>query len=252
MLELIGVSKDFRTGFMGRNRKLAVDGVSLRLKEGEILGLVGESGCGKSTLGRMAVKLLSPSGGRIVLDWKDVTDLPERQFRDYRRRIQIIFQHPESALDPHFTLLASIRESFDRIGIPKGERQAVLERLADEVSLPLDILDRYPNQVSGGEIQRAVLTRVFAFKPRYLILDEPTSMLDVSVQAHILQFLKTKAKQDRVGMLFISHDLEVVRAMCDRVMVMKEGRIVEEGPVKKVLSAPDTPYMQVLVRNVWG
>ncbi|OPY26310.1 MAG: Trehalose/maltose import ATP-binding protein MalK [Methanocella sp. PtaU1.Bin125] len=250
MLELIGVSKTFHTGFMGRNRKVAVDGVSLQLKEGEILGLVGESGCGKSTLGRMAVRLLRPSSGRIVLDGKDVTGLPERQFREYRRRIQIIFQHPESALDPHFTLMDSIRESFNRLGIPKSEQQAVLERLADEVSLPLDILDRYPGQVSGGEIQRAVLTRVFAFKPRYLILDEPTSMLDVSVQAHILQLLRKKAREDRVGMLFISHDLEVVRAMCDRVMVMKEGRIVEEGPVEKIMSAPDTPYMQVLVRNV--
>jgi peptide/nickel transport system ATP-binding protein len=250
MLELIGVSKTFRTGFMGRNRKVAVDGVSLQLKEGEILGLVGESGCGKSTLGRMAVRLLPPSGGRIVLDGKDVTDMPEKKFREYRRRIQIIFQHPESALDPHFTLIDSVRESFNRLGIPKSEQTAVLERLADEVSLPLDILDRYPNQVSGGEIQRAVLTRVFAFKPRYLILDEPTSMLDVSVQAHILQLLKKKAREDRVGMLFISHDLEVVRAMCDRVMVMKEGRIIEEGPVNKIFTVPDTPYMKILIKNV--
>jgi ABC-type glutathione transport system ATPase component len=249
-LELVNVSKEFRTGFMGRNRKVAVDGVSLQLKEGEILGLVGESGCGKSTIGRLAVRLLQPSGGRILLDGLDVTYLPERQFRGCRKRVQIIFQHPESALDPHFTLLDSIRESFNRLGIPKGEQMATLERLADEVSLPMDILDRYPGQVSGGEIQRAVLTRVFAFKPRYLVLDEPTSMLDVSVQAHILQLLKKKARDDNMGMLFISHDLEVIRAMCDRVMVMKEGRIVEEGRVSKILSAPDTPYMQVLVRNV--
>ncbi|WP_292377375.1 ABC transporter ATP-binding protein [Methanosarcina sp. UBA289] len=249
MLELAGVSKTFQTSFVRRARKVAVDCVSFRLKEGEILGLVGESGCGKSTLGRLAVRLLQPSGGRIFLDGKDVTDLHDRQFREYRQRIQIIFQHPENALDPHFTLMDSILEAFDRLGIPKSEYQTMLERLANEVSLPLDIIDRYPNQVSGGEIQRAVLTRVFAFKPRYLVLDEPTSMLDVSVQAHILQLLKKKAREDHMGMLFISHDLEVVRAMCDRVMVMKEGRIIEEGTADKIFEDPSTPYLHKLIAN---
>ncbi|MDD4523364.1 MAG: ABC transporter ATP-binding protein [Methanosarcina sp.] len=250
MLELTGVSKIFQTSFLRRDRKVAVDCVSFRLKEGEILGLVGESGCGKSTLGRLAVKLMQPSGGHIFLDGKDVTDLPERQFREYRQRIQIVFQHPESALNPHFTLMDSILEAFYRLGIPKSEYQTMLERLANEVSLPLDIIDRYPNQVSGGEIQRAVLTRVFAFKPRYLVLDEPTSMLDVSVQAHILQLLKKKAREGRMGMLFISHDLEVVRAMCDRVMVMKEGRIIEEGTADTIFTDPSTPYLHELIANV--
>lgn len=249
MLELAGISKIFRTCFMGRNQKVAVDCVSFRLKEGEILGLVGESGCGKSTLGRLVVRLLQPSGGCIFLDGKDVTELSERQFREYRQKIQIIFQHPESALDPHFTLMDSIREAFNRLSIPKSEHQTLLEQLADEANLPLDIIDRYPNQVSGGEIQRAVLTRVFAFKPSYLVLDEPTSMLDVSVQAHILQLLKKKAREDNMGMLFISHDLEVVRAMCDRVLVMKEGRIIEEGTADKIFTDPSTPYLHKLIAD---
>lgn len=235
---------------MGRNTKVAVDDVSLRLERGEILGLIGESGCGKSTLGRMALKLLRPTSGRILIDGVDVTDMPEKQFRDYRKRIQIIFQHPESALDPCYTLMDSIDESFGRLAIPKGERRALLERLAEEVSLPLDILNRYPNQVSGGEIQRAVLTRVFAFKPEYLVLDEPTSMLDVSVQAHILQLLKKKAKRDNMGLLFISHDLEVVRAMCDRVMVMKAGKIVENGEVNAIYQAPQEQYTRKLIENI--
>ena len=221
----------------------------MKLGRGEILGLVGESGCGKSTLGRIALKLLKPTSGRIIIDGTDVTDMPESQFREYRKRIQIIFQHPESALDPYYTLMDSINESFNRLAIPKDERVAMLEKLSDEVSLPLDILDRYPNQVSGGEIQRAVLTRVFAFKPEYLVLDEPTSMLDVSVQAHILQLLKKKAKQDNMGMLFISHDLEVVRAMCDRVIVMKAGKLIEEGPVETIFSHPSTEYMETLIKN---
>jgi peptide/nickel transport system ATP-binding protein len=249
MLELVNISKSFRTGFLGGNRNVAVGEASLKLGRGEILGLVGESGCGKSTLGRIALKLLKPTSGRIIIDGTDVTDMPESQFREYRKRIQIIFQHPESALDPYYTLMDSINESFNRLAIPKGERVAMLEKLSDEVSLPPDILDRYPNQVSGGEIQRAVLTRVFAFKPHYLILDEPTSMLDVSVQAHILQLLKKKAKQDNMGMLFISHDLEVVRAMCDRVMVMKGGKLIEEGPVEAIFSHPSTEYMETLIKN---
>jgi peptide/nickel transport system ATP-binding protein len=250
MLELIDISKSFRTGFLGGNLKVAVEGASLKLARGEILGLIGESGCGKSTLARVALKLLPPTTGRIIIDGVDVTDMPERQFRGYRRRIQIVFQHPESALDPYYTLMDSINESFNRLALPSGERAVILEKLADEVSLPMDILDRYPNQVSGGEIQRAVLTRVFAFQPEYLVLDEPTSMLDVSVQAHILQLLKKKAKRDNIGMLFISHDLDVVRVICDRVMVMKAGRIIEEGSVARVFNHPSTKYMETLLMNI--
>lgn len=249
MLELARVSKTYKSGFLDRNTKTAVSDVSLQLRQGEILGLVGESGCGKSTLGRIAIRLLQPSSGRITLDGTDVTDLPEKRFREYRRKVQIIFQHPESALDPQFTLRESISESFNRVGIPREEQPARLEQLANEVNLPLDIIDRHPGQVSGGEIQRAALTRVLAFRPAYLVLDEPTSMLDVSVQAHILQLLKRKAKKDNIGMLFISHDLEVVKAMCDRVMVMKGGKIVEEGPAGKVLEHPEDAYTRALIEN---
>jgi peptide/nickel transport system ATP-binding protein len=249
MLEMLQISKEFKTGFLGRNAKPAVIDASLHLDRGEIVGLVGESGCGKSTLGRIAAKLLKPSSGRIILDGVDVTNMPEKQFREFRRYLQIIFQHPETALDPQYTLLDSIQESFNRIGIPSAEQKELLEIISEEVNLPQDIVDRYPNQVSGGEIQRAVLTRVFAFKPNYLILDEPTSMLDVSVQAHILQLLKRKAKQDNVGMLFISHDLDVIRAMCDRVAVMKEGRILEEGSADEMLQSPKSSYMRQLIEN---
>lgn len=250
MLELVKISKSFRTGLFGRERKIAIEEASLCLERGDILGLVGESGCGKSTLARIALKLMSPTSGRIILDGTEVTDLPEREFRPYRKHVQIIFQHPEGALDSHYTLMDSIDESFNRLKIPSGERKNLLKKLAEEVNLPLDILDRHPSQVSGGEIQRAVLARIFAFKPRYLILDEPTSMLDVSVQAHILRLLKRKAKLDNMGILFISHDLEVVRVMCDRVMVMKDGRILEEGPVEKIFKRPNTSYTRMLINTM--
>lgn len=250
MLELVNISKEFKTGFLGRNVMRAVMDASLCVDRGEIVGLIGESGCGKSTLGRIAVKLLMPSSGRIILDGVDVTNMPERQYRDFRRQIQIIFQHPETALDPQYTLLESILESFNKIGIPEVEQNKLLKTISDEVNLPRDIVDRHPNQVSGGEIQRAVLTRVFAFEPRYLILDEPTSMLDVSVQAHILQLLKRKAKKDNVGMLFISHDLEVIRIMCDRIAVMKDGMILEEGSTQEIFQSPKRGYLKHLIENV--
>ena len=142
MLELKEITKEYRTGLFGTNKKIAVKDVSMCLDKGEILGLIGESGCGKSTVGRIALKLLKPTEGRVILDGLDVTGMPERKFRDHRRDIQIIFQHPESALDPHYTLRESIKESFNRLGIPRKDQDGHLDRIAAEVILPGDINDR--------------------------------------------------------------------------------------------------------------
>jgi len=247
MLELVGISKIFRPGLWSGGTKVAVDNVSFRLERSEVLGLIGESGCGKSTVARIAVKLLQPSMGSIFIDGDDVTAMPERSFRKLRGRIQIVFQHPEGALDPYYTLRESIHEAFGRLGVPRPEWCSLLRTLAAETGLPLYVIDRRPAQVSGGEIQRAALARILALRPRYLILDEPTSMLDLSVQAHILQLLKRRAGEDDMGLLFVSHDLEVVRSFCDRVLVMKAGRIVEEGPVEKVFSQPSHAYTATLM-----
>jgi ABC-type glutathione transport system ATPase component len=247
MLELVGISKIFRPGLWRGRTKVAVGNISWRLESGEVLGLIGESGCGKSTVARIAVKLLQPSAGRILIDGDDVTGLPERNFRKLRGRIQIVFQHPEGALDPYYTLGESIHEAFGRLSLPRSEWVSLLQALAAEAGLPLSVLGRRPAQVSGGEIQRAVLARVLALRPRYLILDEPTSMLDLSVQAHILQLLKRRAEEGDMGLLFVSHDLEVVRSFCDRVLVMKAGRIVEEGPVERIFSRPSHAYTASLV-----
>jgi ABC-type glutathione transport system ATPase component len=249
LLELVNIAKIYRTGAFGTKVNPAIVDASLSLGRGESVGLTGESGCGKSTLARIAVKLIRPSGGRIFIDRVDVTDLSERRFRPYRKRIQIIFQHPESALNPYHTLRASLEEALFKAGIPKESHAAHLEKIAETVSLPPDILDRHPGQVSGGEIQRAVLARVLSMKPEYLIMDEPTSMLDVSIQAQIMQTVKRNKDRDHTGILLISHDLDLIRASCDRVLVMTGGRIVESGSIDRVFLHPEHHYTRFLLES---
>lgn len=247
MLRLEGISKDFRTGLMGRDRKRALVGVSISVERGQCVGLIGESGCGKSTLGKIALKLVEPTKGRIWLDDRDVTDMPERKFREWRSLIQIMFQSPDDALDPRYSLRSSIMEAIAKAGVPFEGRENRLVEMMERVNLPKELRERRPRQVSGGEIQRAVLARVLAFEPKYLVLDEPTSMLDPSIQAHVLRLLQQQQEEKEIGMLFISHDLDVVKVMSDRVAVMRSGRIVEEGPTDKVFSSPREEYTRSLI-----
>ncbi len=249
MLEMADVSKVYKTGMFGMNATPAVTRASLRLGRGEIVGLAGESGCGKSTLARLALKLIPPTCGKILIDGADVTGLSERAFRPYRRRLQIIFQHPESAFDPCYTLRASIDEAFARAAIPREERARHLRHVAGLVNLPPGILDRYPGQVSGGEIQRAALARVLSLRPEYLILDEPTSMLDVSTQAHIMQTIKAVRRAENTGILLISHDPELIRAVCGRLYIMNKGAIVDSGSVEDIFSHPRHPYTRQFIEG---
>lgn len=232
----------------------AVDGVSFSIDGGESLGLVGESGCGKSTLVGMLARLSDPTSGNIDFDGKDISEVPSKQFhaRPERTDIQIVFQDPHESLNPRFTAFDTIAEPLKRLkGITnKKELQEKVEAVAKQVDLPLQLLSRFPHQMSGGQKARVNIGRAVAVSPKLLILDEPTSALDVSVQAVILKLL-VQLKQD-LGMsyLFVSHDLNVVRLLCDRVIVMYLGQIVESGTAEDIFTRPQHPYTRALISAI--
>ncbi len=231
----------------------AVDGVSFTLGAGESLGLVGESGCGKSTLVNLLARLTDPDSGAIRLDGEDLAAIPARRFTGHPTRglIQVVFQDPHDSLNPRFTGFDSLAEPLRRLGGLSGPTLRVrVAELAARVGLPPELLGRFPHQLSGGQKARVNIGRAIALEPRLLILDEPTSALDVSVQAVILKLLARLRSELGMSYLFVSHDLNVVRLLCDRVLVMYLGKIVESGPAQTVFSAPAHPYTQALVAAI--
>jgi peptide/nickel transport system ATP-binding protein len=232
----------------------AVDGISFTVGRGESVGLVGESGCGKSTTSSMVMRLIDHTDGTIVFDGQDIGAIPPRQFArlPLRKRIQMVFQDPTDSLNPRFTAARAIADPILRLGDSKGRGavRARCEELARRVGLPLDLLDRFPHQLSGGQKARVGIARAIALDPDLVILDEPTAALDVSVQAVVLNLLQDL--KDSLGMsyLFVSHDLNVVRLLCDRVLVMRAGRIVEQGPTDRVLFAPEVDYTRELLAAI--
>ena len=256
LLTVMGLSKYFSVGGSPLQPQLlhAVDEVSFAIARGESVGLVGESGCGKSTLIRLITRLLDPTTGLIGFEDKDLTKIPARQFahRPERSQIQLVFQDPTDSLNPRFTAFDTITEPLRRLGNIR-DRQTLRERateLAEWVGLPLELLPRFPHQLSGGQKARVGIARAIALHPQLLVLDEPTSALDVSVQAIILHLLADL--KDRLGMsyLFVSHDLNVVRLLCDRVLVMYLGKIVESGPVNAIFDHPAHPYTKALISAI--
>lgn len=253
LLEVRELSKRFP--IRGTRRWLhAVDGVSFSIQPGECVGLVGESGCGKSTLVRLVARLLDPTAGRIVFGGRDIGSVPASHFAQApeRARIQMVFQDPADSLNPRFSVFDTIADPLRQLGDLRDRRQ-LRERVyevADLVGLPRELLGRFPHQLSGGQQQRVGIARAIAVSPRLLILDEPTSALDVSVQAVILHLLADL--QRRLGMtyLFVSHDLNIVRLLSDRVLVMYSGKIVEVGLARAMFERPRHPYTRALISAI--
>ena len=227
-----------------------MDDVSLTIGPGETYGLMGESGCGKSTLGRMIARLIPASSGGVVFDGKELLSLRRRQFRPYRRRIQMLFQHPDTSLNPRMTILDSLREPFLLHDLPgKNEMDDVIRRHVEPYGIAPELLERRVSQVSGGQIQRIVLARVMLLEPEFIVLDEPTSMLDVSVQAQIMELLRSTQERTGVSYLLISHDLDLLRQASHRLGIMRAGKLLEQGETKQVLNCPQHPYTRELVKS---
>jgi oligopeptide/dipeptide ABC transporter ATP-binding protein len=233
----------------------AVDDVSLHIGAGESVGLVGESGCGKSTLVRLLARLLDPSDGRIVFAGQTLSEIRAERFAraPQRAAIQMVFQDPTDSLNPRFSAREAIAEPLRLLtGLSREQIEARVDEVALQVGLPLALLPRYAHQLSGGQKARVGIARALAVKPRLLILDEPTAALDVSVQAVVLQLLAELRRDLGLSYLFVSHDLNVVRLLTDRVAVMYLGKIVEVGPSEAVFRAPKHPYTQALVSAIPG
>ncbi|MBV1840480.1 MULTISPECIES: ABC transporter ATP-binding protein [Photobacterium] len=229
----------------------AVDGVSFSVSRGETLGLVGESGCGKSTLGRTILKLYEPTDGKIIFEGQDITRLSTKEMRPLRKDLQIVFQDPMESLNQRHTIGMILEEPYiiHNIGTP-AERQLWVKELLVKVGLPENAVNRYPHEFSGGQRQRIGIARAIALKPKLLICDESVSALDVSVQAQILNLLLQLQKEMNLAIIFISHDLSVVKHISDRVAVMYFGKIVEMGESKDIYANPQADYTKTLLSAI--
>ncbi|MBN9508955.1 MAG: ATP-binding cassette domain-containing protein [Alphaproteobacteria bacterium] len=255
LLEARGLSKHYPVGNRRRRAMLhAVDEVDLVIGRGECVGLVGESGCGKSTLVRLLARLIDPTAGTIVLDGADTTAVSQSRFVGMpdRARIQVVFQDPTESLNPAFRVFKAIADPLlQLLGLRDRPKLAArVHRAADLVGLPRELLTRYPHQLSGGQRARVGIARAIAVEPSLLILDEPTSALDVSVQAVILHLLADLRAALGMSYLFVSHDLNVVRLLCSRIVVMYLGRVVETAPTDVLFTAPRHPYTQALISAI--
>ncbi len=230
----------------------AVDGVSFEIARGESVGLLGESGCGKTSMGRLLLKLETATGGEVLFDGADVAGLSGERLKSYRARTQLIFQNPFDAVNPRLSIRAILSEPLENAGVAKSEREGKIISALELVRLPqpAQYLDRYPHQLSGGQLQRVVMARALILQPDFVVADEPVSMLDVSVRAGVLNVFRDV--RDRLGLtaIYISHDLALVRYVCERTIVMYLGKVMEDGRTEDIVHEPLHPYTKALVAAV--
>ena len=255
LVNLVDVVKHFPLGGGMFNRPRAwvkaVSGVSFAVRRGESFGLVGESGCGKSTVGRLILRLIDPTSGRIELEGRDIAALPAKEMLSLRRRMQIIFQDPYSSLDPRMTVEKIVTEPLMAADPPpRGERRRMAGELIEKVGLRVVDLDKYPHEFSGGQRQRIGIARALCVRPSLIVADEPVSALDVSIQAQVINLLEDLQNELNLTYVFISHDLSVVEHICDRVGVMYLGGIVEMASTENYSTAPRHPYTEALLSAV--
>ena len=251
MAEIILQVKNLKKTFISGKRRIeAVDDVSFNLKRGECLGIVGESGSGKSTIAKMITHLEPVTGGQIFLKGNDITHASGRELREIYRTMQMVFQMPTESFDPRRTLGDGIGESLQNMGINRKETRNKVENLLESCGLDRTFADRYPHQVSGGQCQRAAIARALAVSPEILICDEATSALDVTVQKQIMELLIELKQQQNLSFLFICHDLALVQAFCDKVLVLHNGKTVEQGIPDEIINHPQKEYTRNLIKSV--
>lgn len=255
VLKVTGLHKVFRSriGFQRSAREVtAIDNVSLTIAKGEVLGLVGESGSGKSTLGRCLVRLVKPDSGEVLVGGVDIAALSDEELRLSRNKIQMIFQDPYASLNPRHRILRALTEGPIALGKARGEAEARAKELLETVGLGAEAADRFPHEFSGGQRQRIGIARALAMDPDLIVADESVSALDVSIQAQVLDLMRELSATMGLSMLFITHDLRVAAQLCDRIAVMKTGKIVEMGPVGDIFLKPQDAYTQQLLAAVPG
>ena len=255
MIKAENLSKHYsiaRATFSAKSKEIvkAVDDVSFEIKKGEILGLVGESGCGKTTMGKLLLRLVEPGGGKISYQGEEIFSLPARRLRRMRRKIQIIFQDPYKSLNPRMRISEIISEPLFVHNLFKNREKERVKELLKLVGLPFASINNFPHQFSGGQRQRVNIARALATNPEFIVCDEPVSNLDVSISAQILNLLKKLQEEFNLTYLFISHDLSVVGYFCDRIMVMKKGKIIEVNSAEELYHNPSHPYTKTLLSSI--